>query len=668
MRLRLALLALPALLPLAAAPARAADHLAPPPAVPWAAQRTLDSLVFATLPLKQNSIGMNITNYGFIGTNFTTRTPSFEYPLGSAHDHLVRGGPWIGALAADDNGAFTGVTTAALDGSAGSASANASEYSPEDDHITVRSTLPNDRAFSTQAVSEQDYISHFNDLLPKRSLDNSEDHRSLHLEVKQENYAWSFSDYASIVFFHYVVRNTGQPLRQVWVGLYDELASGNKNSFSNFPNGIGPWFSKKQIAWNDSLRLFTERFCQAVPIPNNCAYSLVPEIVGLKLLGVTPDSLADTLNKHVTLACWNYFPGSPARDEDVERYAIMSSGQKTTLVPMPDSLNVGTGDPVELIAAGPFPSLAPGDSLTFDFAYLGATDDATMIKRAIVAQRAYNLNYRVPVPPPSPHMHVVARDQALDIYWDDTPESFVDPTSPIGRDFEGYRVYVGQDRNAPQLVEQVDLATPPHDTTGFNTGLGPVTLPQPAVFDGIPYPYRYTVAGLRNGFKYFVATTAYDLGTTEIESLESGIAQNEVVAIPAPGPGEHPGQGVTVFPNPYRVEAGWDQGQNVRNHFLWFANLPEQCTLRIYTLAGDLIYQTDFDGRSYDGSNARGIYSPPADLRPTMSGRTFGWDMITRNGQAAATGLYLWSVVDRNGGAKQVGKFLLVKSDREPLQ
>jgi len=44
----------------------------------------------------------------------------------------------------------------------------------------------------------------------------------------------------------------------------------------------------------------------------------------------------------------------------------------------------------------------------------------------------------------------------------------------------------------------------------------------------------------------------------------------------------------------------------------------------------------------------------------------FGWDLITRNGQAIATGLYTYSVEDHTRGNKyHVGKFLVIKSDRE---
>ena len=612
-----------------------------------------------------NLMSMNITNFGFVGNNFTVRTPSMEYPVGTGHEHLVRGGLWVGALAADQNGAFTGVTTAAKDGFTGDAAASATEFSPEGDHIDVRSSLPNNRRYSPLAVSERDLRGDFDDFIPKRALNNREDHRPLGIQVHQENYSWSFADYRHMVFYHWAIRNTGAPLHDVYVGLYNELASGPKNNYSNWPP-TGAWFSKKQIGWVDSLSMFTERYCQSVPIPDNCFYSITPEIAAVKLLGVRPGKVTDP-DKKITLQCWTFSPGNTARDEDTELYALMSAGTKTILNPIPPDLQPRDGDPVEMIAVGPFATVNPGDTVQVDFVYFGGLNDAELDKRAHTAQRAYDLDYLVPVPPPSPRFKVVARESAVDFYWDDSPELFEDPTSPIKKDFEGYRLYAGTERDDLHELAQFDLATPPHDTTGFNTGLDPVRLPTPAVIDGETFQYKYTLSNLRNGFKYFAAVTAYDLGTPEIESLESGRSQNEVMVVPAPRAGERD-QGVVVFPNPYRVEALWDHGQNVRDHYLWFGNLPSRCTIRIYTLAGDLVYETDFDGATYNGSNARGIYDPANDLPPTLSGATFGWDLVTRRGQAAATGLYLWSVEDRASGKRQVGKVLIVKSDREGLQ
>jgi len=631
-----------------------------------------DSIRYGVRVTDNNLVGMTVTNYGFIGNNFISRSPSLEYPLGLGFEHLVRGGLWIGAHAVDGGGSFTGVTTGTVDGNQGTASQSATEFTPAGLEIKSLSRLPNNKFFNPNAVSELDLISNFSDR-PARTSSGNEDHRPMSVLVTQNNYMWSFSDYQHVVFFHYVIKNIGlNPLADMWVGLYGEMASGSKNSYTNWPptsagSALGSWFNKKWIQYDDSLRLFREHYCYAQPIPEGCMLNVAPYWMGIKLLGVTPGSVIDTTDKKITFAAWKWSPGNAARDEDVERYAIMSAGTIDPIEGNPD-LVPGSGDPVELLAVGPFREIDPGDSVAVDFAYVGGAEVTDIQEHARTAQRAYNRGYIVPVPPPSPRFKVVAREHALDFYWDDSPESFLDPTSPNPRDFEGYRVYISEQRLGLHRVAQFDLATPPNDTTGFNTGLAGVRLTSPVTIDGVTYQYKYTVDNLRDGFKYYGAVTAYDLGNAEIESLESGINQNKTLSIPSPAPGQKASDDVTVFPNPYRVEARWDAGQKVRDHYLWFANLPARCSIKIYTVSGDLVFETDFDGATYHGEGARGIYDPRRELDvdpPTLSGAMYGWNMITREGQAAATGLYMFSVEDKANGKRHIGKFLLVKSDRE---
>ena len=156
---------------------------------------------------------------------------------------------------------------------------------------------------------------------------------------------------------------------------------------------------------------------------------------------------------------------------------------------------------------------------------------------------------------------VEAGSQHADLWWDDSPESVVDPTSPApgGHDFEGYRVYIGLDQQAPTRLAQFDLV----DTTGFNTGLEPARAPQPLVKDGVVYPYHYRVDGLKDGFRYWGAVTSYDTGDPSVESLESSIGQNKFMVIPTANATDH--HGVIVFPNPYKVEAAWDAGKVTRD-------------------------------------------------------------------------------------------------------
>ena len=657
------------------------SHDAPPlqstPVLPAA---VADSTAFATKVANGNLAGVTITNYGFIGNNFVSRDPSFEYPLGAGYEHIVRSGLWVGGLATDENGPFTGVVTGTVDGSQGQASQGATEFTPAGRTILTRSSLENSEFFSRKAISELDMLSDFSDRPAKRSDNNGEGHRPMGILVHQENYAWSFSEFAHSLFFHFQVINNGPPLQNVWIGIYGEFASGCKKCQPQWPSS--GWFNKKWIACDDTLTmktadgveaipaLFREHYCQALPIPNGCKLEVAPYWAGMKVLGWKRSRSDTVVNKRVTLAAWRYSPGSQFRNEDVERYEIMSRG---TIQPLNgDSLQPSSGDPVELLVVGPFSQIDPGDTVSADFAFVGGAEIRDIQDHSRFAQRAFDRNYIVPVPPPSPRLKAVARHNAIDLYWDGSPETAVDVTSPLPRDFEGYRVYIGEDRLDLHRTAQFDLATPsPHDTTGFNTGFGAVALPHDTTFagDATHYKYRYTIDHLRDGFKYFVAVTSFDLGNIEIESLESGILQNKTMAVPAPAPGEKiGGDKVTVFPNPYRVEALWDAGQKVRSHYLWFANLPERGTLKIFTLSGDLVYEAELDGSTYHGANARGIYNAPTELdidAPTLSGRAFGWDLITKGGQAAGTGLYMFAVENRATGDKQRGKFLIVKSDRE---
>jgi hypothetical protein len=113
-----------------------------------------------------NLLGVTVTNYGFVGNNFISRAPSLEYPLGAGYEHLVRGGLWIGGIARDENGEFVGVTTATTDGSQGSGSQGATEYTPGGNSILFRSSLITNDNYSPDAVSELDAISTFSDRPP----------------------------------------------------------------------------------------------------------------------------------------------------------------------------------------------------------------------------------------------------------------------------------------------------------------------------------------------------------------------------------------------------------------------------------------------------------------------------------------------------------------------
>jgi hypothetical protein len=416
-------------------------------------------------------------------------------------------------------------------------------------------------------------------------------------------------------------------------------------------------------------------------------------VVGVAVLGTRPDTLGtpyahgDSLRARFLTHKYSGGLGQDdpayARGNDSQKYALMQ--HQTEIEPQ----EAGVSDPSQWITVGPFPSIPTDSTISVDFAFVGgASPDVegalTAIKQAAKnAQLAFNLNYKLPTPPPSPRLYTRPGDHQLELLWEGSPDTAYDGTGPVGmeRDFEGYRIYFGESANNLKLIADFDKK----DTTGYNVGLDSLRLPPgpPITFTHVvqaldgsdstavdTMKYHYVIRGLRDGFKDFVAVTSYDTGNPRVESLESGETQNRMMVIPGPVNGQNADLGVTVFPNPYRVEARWDAGAFAKDHYLWFANLPARCKIRIYTIAGDLIYDADFDSATYHGANARGVYSQGRDFpikAPQLSGSMYAWDLISRFNQAVASGLYLYSVEEVPSGKRQVGKFVIIKSDREEL-
>jgi hypothetical protein len=75
-----------------------------------------------------------------------------------------------------------------------------------------------------------------------------------------------------------------------------------------------------------------------------------------------------------------------------------------------------------------------------------------------------------------------------------------------------------------------------------------------------------------------------------------------------------------------------------------FHNLPaDRGTIRIYTVAGDLVQTLPFDGRKGIGS--------------------MKWDLVSRSGQDITSGIYIFSVeTDTNDAFKRkIGKFVVIR-------
>ncbi len=600
---------------------------------------------FQLLVAGAGNVGLSVSNFGAVGNDADSRAASFEFPNGSEIEHLIRGGLWIGAITADPGDTL--VSTASLSQNISSSGDATTEFLPLGRFVT-RSSIPNSPDYDPNAISEQDFVASFRDF-PAPNNANSEDPCPLGVEVELTVLSWSFKPVDDFVILNYTVKNVSKvDLDSVYFGMFAEFATNFKGRYENWPPG-STIFRNKVITWDDSLRLFTERHC-------SFDRGAAPNYGGLKILGSKPHAVA---GKSVSMN-WFDFSSRDIPDQDRERYLLMSNGDDDSTDTMTSSCTAGSAgnDPVEVISFGAY-ALPKDSSLTIAFAFVGGENLTDVELNASWAQRAFDSDYIIPQPPPSPSVRLDPGPERVTILWDKSPESIADPASGV-LDFEGYRVHLSADNLNFDLVRDVDLI----DSIGLNTGFAGVRQDTMIISGGdtTHFDYAMTIPSLRDGFRYWGSVTSYDFGdpTQGLPPLESGIPQNKTLFVPgadASAP-DRPHK-ISVYPNPYRGQAAWDGGLP-REKLIWFNHLPERCVIRIFTMAGDLVKEIPFEGGTY---RARGVFllDPADEEPPILSGGQAAWDLITQEDQPAASGLYFFAVEDLASGDVETGKFLILK-------
>ena len=102
---------------------------------------------------------------------------------------------------------------------------------------------------------------------------------------------------------------------------------------------------------------------------------------------------------------------------------------------------------------------------------------------------------------------------------------------------------------------------------------------------------------------------------------------------------------INVVPNPYVatnvIEPSNKVSRTSRGYRrLYFDHLPPQCTIRIYTQAGELVRVLQHDSGLDDGKEF--------------------WDLLTKDNMEVAYGLYFFHV-EAPGLGEKVGKFVIIK-------
>jgi hypothetical protein len=162
---------------------------------------------------------------------------------------------------------------------------------------------------------------------------------------------------------------------------------------------------------------------------------------------------------------------------------------------------------------------------------------------------------------------------------------------------------------------------------------------QPFYVDSIK---AYT-ASVQNAFPYEFSVTAFMSGVAESVNYDCLEANRTGILYPLEGVKSNLSN-VQVIPNPYRASADWEYGGQRR---VTFIGLPSTATIRIYTVAADLV-------RTLEHAD------PESDQE--------FWDLRTKNGDEVAPGVYIWAVeADVPGDSSETvtltaqGRLLVIK-------
>ncbi len=305
-----------------------------------------------------------------------------------------------------------------------------------------------------------------------------------------------------------------------------------------------------------------------------------------------------------------------------------------------------------LTSYGSIDTLKSGDSVVVTIAYGVGGDQMKggiyslieLNKIMLMAQYIVNNDYQVDfdalmAPPVDFELTEASEDglyKGVDITWDDVPESH-------GK-FGGYRVIRSNEKmpNGSFIWETLSEHLVGTDTWPPSADLGGSNV----------YTFRDTT--VRFGFDYYYCVQTISANVPGYGTIATSEALFQAMT-PTSAPATTL-ENVKVVPNPYIGSAVWNNpipslGTSPWEHQLMFINLPADAIVRIYTLDGDFVDEVRAADPRVTG---------PYETVPDKSAGTAIWDLVTRNNQDAAPGVYLFTVSSAACG-KTTGKFVIIR-------
>ncbi len=527
-----------------------------------------------------------------------------------------------------------------------------------------------------KAVSDHDIYFGATDTTPQPQ---NPSHPFIGIKLWTKSYAWEATYFKCILPIEYSFINIGRDtIKDVYIGMFADMDVG--------PVVDGSYASKNYAAYMPDI--YT-------------AFIHNPVDIGSTPLGITLLNTPAPLENLQYVFQWHDFNPPCGGTQDASLYSCMSCEAFDYINCIkPNQSPTALSDTRFLFAFGnkhyspfdtstwiqdpKFNALAPGDTLTVMMAFV--TGDAVengqnnMYDNALKLLRKWWREPRLPVVPPSPCLEAATDSNGVTLTWGNfgsdncsSPFETWDDNSKYvefhfgdtswrrrgppeghsrgGRIFEGYKLYRSEDPNGTpssfRLLKQYDIID------GINYDLGLDTF--------------FVDRNVRRGNTYWYAVTSFSIPPLTIithpnsenpnildtlylygEPGESYIMANAKKVYVPFGPSHKLGE-VKVVPNPYYGNRDYSGGNGYEGNSLdwtvWkrmvrFINLPAKATIRIYTIAGEVIHTIyhDEDGGSIKGQE--------------------DYLLLSESNKALAPGIFVFTVESELG--TQTGKFVVI--------
>lgn len=466
-------------------------------------------------------------------------------------------------------------------------------------------------------VSDQDFVCRYSDY----NVTNIVGHQPMYLDVIQTSFAWANEPLDEFIVYQFYVIPTQTEIQNAYIAYW---LDGNVGYCEACRSDYG--FGRDDRSWYYPDR----KLGMAIDPPGGTDGTAISPIA---VQIFTPDDIPDDSLEWT----FNWYPGGYVPPRDGDRYAEMAAG---TIMQNQQSASNGSQF---IISFGPL-NLSVGDTFKFTVGEILGEGEEGVLNNSDRLEWLVNNDFHVPSPPPPPPLRVDLRSNRVKLHWaprqgDVNPERYQDPYrgDEVDQPFEGYRVYKStKSKNGPwTLLAEFDIED---NGYGQNAGLA----------------REYEDTGLLDYFEYFYTVTAFSKEDTSIDypSQESSVSANATTVVPGPMPQKEIGK-VAVVPNPYRGDISydkfdppWEKPPETRKVWLeqdrkiFFIELPQQCEIKIFTLAGDLV-------RTIQHNDPVKGYEE--------------WNLTSSVGQAVSSGIYLYTVENLKTGEVQVGKFVIIK-------